>query len=286
MKVNWNYAKLMKKGREGYIKNKKFRIFLKKIIDLKGTERILDIGCGIGTVSRLLIKIYKNLNQIKGIDLDSNLINWGRKHWGKPENIDLMVGDVYNLQFDENEFDVIVSFGLLEWLKEPLKALDEITRVNKNGGKILTLVIEKSTFEKLPKDKNYDNFYNEYLKGVKKFGCRIENEGNYIQGLFSKRGLKTNRNEYVFEYKTKITEGLIEMWEKSMTEENYIEFIKSSVDFYYQFLKKIGWERDEFEGYLKEKLSFKNIMDIYKENIGEEMVQRTKMVIIDLINRK
>jgi ubiquinone/menaquinone biosynthesis C-methylase UbiE len=284
--VNWNYADLMKKGREFYIENRKFRSFLKNIIDLKGIENILDVGCGIGTVPRLLLKINKNINDITGIDIDGNLIEWGNKHWGKKKAIKLYEGSVYSLKFNNNTFDLVTSFGLLEWLKRPLDALEEIIRVCKQNGTILTLVIEKSKFEKLPEDINYNRFYEEYLKGVKEFGCPIENEGKYIQDIFHSRGLKTMRYEFIFESNFPITEKLIELWEKSMAEEQYLDFTKKSMEFYFQFLKKIGWSSENLQEYIKDNLSFKNMLDLYKNNIGEKMIQKSTMVILKAENTK
>ncbi|TFF85539.1 MAG: class I SAM-dependent methyltransferase [Promethearchaeota archaeon] len=282
--VNWNYADLMKKGREFYINNRKFKSFLKGIVDLNGNESILDVGCGIGTVPRLLLKINKNLNDIKGIDIDKNLIEWGNKHWGKSNKIKLYEGNIYNLEFMNDTIDIITSFGLLEWLKKPNDALDEIIRVCKQNGTILTLVIEKSKFEKLPQDKNYNKFYEEYLKGVKDFGCPIENEGNYIQDLFHSRGLENTRYEFIFETEFQITEKLIELWERSMVEEEYLEFTKKSMAFYFQFLKRIGWNSEKLNTYIKENLSFRNMLDLYNNNIGKRMIQRSTMVILKAEN--
>ncbi|MFX0133762.1 MAG: class I SAM-dependent methyltransferase [Candidatus Hodarchaeota archaeon] len=280
MKINWNFIDLMKRGREIYIKDKKFRDYFKKIFNLKGYEKILDVGCGIGTVPRLIYKIYKNVNQIFGIDIDPNLIKWGQTHWGKPENIHLLCGDVYDLEFPKNEFNIITSFGLLEWLEHPLKALDEMMRVKKEDGRFITLVIEKSKYEKFPIDKEDSYFYKEYLKGVKKMGCPIRNEGDYIQELFSNREINSKRYQYIFEHKIKITERLIELWEGTFTKASYLKFIKSSMDFYFQFLKSVGWKNEEFIKYLKDELSMKKKIDFLKHHLGEDMIQRTTMVIL------
>ncbi|NVM02161.1 MAG: methyltransferase domain-containing protein [Candidatus Helarchaeota archaeon] len=281
MNINWNFVDLMKKGRENYINDRKFRDFFRKIINLKGNEKILDVGCGIGTVPRLINKIYKDVNQIFGIDIDQNLIRWGQKHWGKPENIHLLHADVYEIKFPKNEFNIITSFGLLEWLENPLNALDEMIRVKKEEGRFITLVIEKSKFEKFPINKQDSYFYNEYLKGVEKMGCPIENEGDYIQSLFSNRGISTKWYKYIFEQTTKITERLIELWDKTFNKSTYLKLIKSSMDFYFQFLKSVGWTIEKFTRYLEDELSMKKRIEFLQQHLGEDMIQRTTMVVLD-----
>ncbi|MFX1450695.1 MAG: class I SAM-dependent methyltransferase [Promethearchaeota archaeon] len=281
MKINWNFVDLMKKGRELYINDIRFRDFFKEIINLKGYEKILDVGCGIGTIPRLIYKIYKNMVQVFGIDIDPNIIKWGQKYWGKPENIHLLQGDVYTLNFPKNEFNIITSFGLLEWLENPMRALDEMIRVKIEGGKFITLIIEKSKFKKLPIDKKDAYFYTEYLKGVKKMGCPIENEGDYVQELFLNRGIISNRYEYTFEYKAKITEKLIKLWEGAFTQSNYMKFIKSTMEFYFQFLKCVGWTNEKFINYLKEELSLEKRIEFLREHLGEDMIQKTTMVILE-----
>ncbi len=281
MKINWNFADLMKRSRENYIKDSKFRDFFKKIIKLKNQEKILDVGCGIGTVPRLIYKMYKNAYQIYGIDIDQNLINWGQKHWGKPENIHLSYGDVYTMDFPRDEFNVITSFGLLEWLENPLNAIDEMIRVKKKDGRFISLVIEKSKFEKIPIEIEDSYFYSEYLKGVEKMGCPIKDEGNYIQNLFSKFELNSERYEYIFEQKTKITEKLIDLWEKTFNKSAYLKLIQSSKDFYLQFLKNVGWTDEKFNRYIEEELSFNKRIKFFRQHLGEFMIQRTTIVVLE-----
>jgi demethylmenaquinone methyltransferase/2-methoxy-6-polyprenyl-1,4-benzoquinol methylase len=186
LKVNWDFIELMKRGREGYINNRKLQQFFKEKISMVETNKILDVGCGIGTVPRFLTKVYGKSLQIFVIDLDQNLIEWGQRHWCKSENIHLSQGNVYELDFPAKDFDIITSFGLIEWLDNPLIALNEMMRVKKSGGKIITLVLEKGKYERFPVNKKDQEFYREYLEGIKKLGYPIENEGQYIQDLLSK----------------------------------------------------------------------------------------------------
>jgi len=96
------------------ITRKRLNIFLKQHTSSKKT---LDIGCGN--------KYYDNLfpNKIN-IDIDKNK---------KPD----IIASVYNLPFQDNEFDNILCLEVLEHLFEPAKAISEINRVLKPGGKLI-----------------------------------------------------------------------------------------------------------------------------------------------------
>lgn len=280
MKINWNFVDLMKRSRGEYVKDKEFQAFFKKIINLQSYKKILDVGCGIGTIPHLFYRIYKDSIEIYGIDLDPNLIKWGQTHWGKPHNINLLQGTVYDLNFPDDEFDIITSFGILEILETPLEALDEMIRVNKRDGKFITLTLEKSRREIYPIREVDSYLYQEFLAGLRKSGFPIENEGKHIQEVFLKRGIRTKHHEYCFESKGIITEKLIELWERGFTDQTYKKFVLSSMDFYYQFLREVGWTREKFLKFVENYSSVKKMTDFYREYLGEEMIQRLFMVIL------
>lgn len=87
----------------------------------KKKYRALTIGAGGDTEKY----IKQNVN-IKLISIDIN----------KEKNPDIVM-DVNNLNFEDNYFDIIFIFEVLEHLAEPSKAIDEIYRVLKKSGKVL-----------------------------------------------------------------------------------------------------------------------------------------------------
>lgn len=50
---------------------------------------------------------------------------------------DVVKGDAHNLPFDEGAFDLVVIWQVIEYLEEPWRALKEIQRVLKPGGKVV-----------------------------------------------------------------------------------------------------------------------------------------------------
>lgn len=83
-----------------------------------GGARILDAGCGNGSYVNLLAADY----DIHGID-QSPFVNW-------EENPDRFgIGDVGELQFENEDFETIFSFEVLEHVPKPEQALQEFYRV-------------------------------------------------------------------------------------------------------------------------------------------------------------
>ena len=115
----------------------------KQIVDISKSlnpKRVLDVATGTADIAIALTKI-KNC-EIIGMDLSSNMLEIGQKkikelHLHK--NVKLELGDVENLKYDSNFFDVVtIGYGVrnFENLK---KSLDEIHRVLKENGTLIIL---------------------------------------------------------------------------------------------------------------------------------------------------
>lgn len=119
-------------------------------LELSGSERVLDVGCGRGL---LLIAAAKKLKTGKAVgldiwsknDLSNNAIKNTLKNTdieGVADKIELNTGDMTTMSFDDNSFDIIVSSMAIHNLPTKLlreKAIHEIHRVLKPGGHIALL---------------------------------------------------------------------------------------------------------------------------------------------------
>lgn len=115
-------------------------VFWKKKIQklkLKSGEKILEVGCGRGIFLDRLVREY----QVKtsGIDIAHKAINQAQKE--STYNHDLKVADTTSLPFADNSFDIVISFDTLEHIQDQKKAVGEMARVLKAGGRILIYTI-------------------------------------------------------------------------------------------------------------------------------------------------
>jgi len=102
--------------------------FLAQIDLLKTDDKILEIGCGIGTVVNELSE--KNYD-ITGIDISQHAIDYGKEKYG---DINLQVNAAEILPFEDQSFNVVLSFDLLEHIAKIDKHISEVYRVLKNNG--------------------------------------------------------------------------------------------------------------------------------------------------------
>jgi ubiquinone/menaquinone biosynthesis C-methylase UbiE len=96
---------------------------------------LLDCGCGPGTNTVALAEVVAP-GPVVGMDLNESQIELARASAARQgvTNIRFEVGDVYALPFPDASFDAAFAHTVLQHLKAPAKALEEISRVLKPGG--------------------------------------------------------------------------------------------------------------------------------------------------------
>lgn len=111
-------------GRDWYflIYERKMKIIVKIIEEFYG-RKILDCGCGEG----ILVEEFKS----KGYDIEGIDKNY--------ESEFVKAGDITNMEYPDNQFDVVLLLDVLEHLpyNEQYSALKEIKRVLKNQGTLI-----------------------------------------------------------------------------------------------------------------------------------------------------
>lgn len=105
-------------------------------------EHILDVSCGTGLVTFPLAEIVGEKGQVFGIDISEGMIDKANQELTQQyfKNIQFTVADAEAIPFKDNYFNsVICSLGFM-YFPVPEKAMKEMVRVVKPGGKITTLV--------------------------------------------------------------------------------------------------------------------------------------------------
>lgn len=99
--------------------------------------RVLDCGCGPGTISVGLAQIVAE-GHVVGLDREAAELEQARRYAEQQRvtNIEFQLGNVYELPFPDGSFDAVFAHAVLQHLAEPMRALDEMRRVLKPGGLI------------------------------------------------------------------------------------------------------------------------------------------------------
>ena len=106
-------------------------------LNLKGSEDILDLGCGDGKVTAEIACAVAN-GSVVGVDSSEPMIALARQKYPQKENRNLSfeVMDATRLSFKER-FDVVFSNAALHWVKEHEPVVEGLYRSLRSGGKIL-----------------------------------------------------------------------------------------------------------------------------------------------------
>jgi trans-aconitate 2-methyltransferase len=105
------------------------------LLDLMGSERILDVGCGDGKITaEIAARVPRG--SVVGVDPSRAMIAFAQSHFGPATrpNLRFEVADARCLPF-KNEFDLVVSFNALHWIPEQDAALSSIHSTLISGGR-------------------------------------------------------------------------------------------------------------------------------------------------------
>ncbi|WP_229867177.1 demethylmenaquinone methyltransferase [Sinomonas cellulolyticus] len=130
---------------------RRWRKVVLEAVDAAPGQRVLDLAAGTGTSS----EPYADAGvDIVACDFSLGMLRVGKRR--RPD-IDFIAGDATRLPFADNSFDAVtISFGLRN-VNEPKKALAEMLRVAKPGGRLV--IAEFST----PTNPLWRTMYIEYL---------------------------------------------------------------------------------------------------------------------------
>ncbi|EFL18570.1 2-heptaprenyl-1,4-naphthoquinone methyltransferase [Streptomyces sp. C] len=105
--------------------------------ELRPGMRVLDVGCGPGTITADLAELVSPGGHVTAVDAAADVLEQAAAYAaerGLSEAVDFATADVHALRFPDDSFDVVHAHQVLQHVGDPVQALREMRRVCRPGG--------------------------------------------------------------------------------------------------------------------------------------------------------
>lgn len=111
------------------------KLLCAKVHNLIGEDdSVLECACGTGMISEAIgTKCYNLI----ATDFSVNMLKQAKRKCSYLDNVSFYKADITNLKTRDDRFDIVVAGNVIHLLDDPKKALDELVRVCKPGGKVI-----------------------------------------------------------------------------------------------------------------------------------------------------
>ncbi|PRY16313.1 methyltransferase family protein [Pontibacter ummariensis] len=159
-------------------------------IDLSMVTNLLEVGCGVGAQSEILLRRYPQLF-LTGIDYSDKQISKARKFLSTvlcaTDRYELQQGNAMDMDFpSQSKFDGAFLCWVLEHIPEPSRVLSEVRRVLRPGSPIVVTEVLNSSFFVEPYSPNVLQYWMRFndlqydMKGDPFVGAKL---GNLLQSV-------------------------------------------------------------------------------------------------------
>ena len=101
---------------------------------IKNTDRVLECACGTGAISIFIAPVCKEL---LATDYSVGMLKQAKKKLKNYDNIEYKMVDITDIEAEDNTFDIVVAGNVIHLLPDPQRAMKELTRVCKDGGRLV-----------------------------------------------------------------------------------------------------------------------------------------------------
>lgn len=113
---------------------------LAKELDLRPDDDLLEVGCGS---ARLMAEQASAVRYIAGLDISGIQVEMARKRLAQriaAGTAEIVQGDATTLPWPDGRFSVVGSLNCLKFVPDPAKALREMHRVLRPGGRLVVTI--------------------------------------------------------------------------------------------------------------------------------------------------
>ena len=122
-----------------------------KIAEVIKGKVAADIGAGTGFMTEGLLS---NGLQVIAVDESKEMLRVMKSKFGNESKVDFRIGESKNLPFDDEQVDYTFANMFLHHVESPLNAIKEMTRILKQGDKLVITDLAEHNYEFLKTEQN------------------------------------------------------------------------------------------------------------------------------------
>ena len=147
-------------------------------------DRVLECACGTGLITAA---VAVQCSKLVATDYSEGMLKQTRKKCGSYPNVEIRTADILDLPFPDGSFDAVIAANVIHLLNDPYKALSELDRVCRPGGKLII-----PTYVNKDKAKGFD-------KTIDKAGADFKQEFTYesYRAFFAGAGYTKMRTKLI-----------------------------------------------------------------------------------------
>jgi len=133
--------------------------------------KCLDVGCGSGSVTRMMAQMVGEKGRVVGIDIDEKYLDYCRRS-KPPDNAEFLLDDISASRLKDKNFDIIYSRFMFVHLKDARNAVQSMKQLAEKGGAVIIEELDHAPDSWLcyPENKSVSDLREIYVGLVKKAG--------------------------------------------------------------------------------------------------------------------
>ena len=133
---------------------------------------VLDVGCGPGSITCDFAELVAPA-KVVGLDRSAEIVAQAATLAAERgvENVEFVTGNIYDLDFEDETFDLVHAHQVLQHLTDPVAALREMRRVAKPGGIVAVRDADFHGMSWYPEIRELDDWMDLYQKIARRNGA-------------------------------------------------------------------------------------------------------------------
>lgn len=146
-------------------------------MDLGGVRRVLDVGSGLGQMTRAIARALGARQLVVGVEQNSEQLAEACRQAAQAKEaglVDFRPGSAYELPISAEEqgsFDLVHARFLLEHVRDPLRIVQQMARAVRIGGQVVLVDDDHDLLRLWPSCPPYERAWEAYWRSYSEIGC-------------------------------------------------------------------------------------------------------------------